>query len=284
MNKINKSQLKSKDVSQFNKKFVEIKRDTDLKISNLEKTWKKKDTVSGEQHKSEVFNYYSNHEFGNAKIPLGKIKDKNGNLVTYSEKLKNDFKSNFVNAYLAPFGDQSDFEMSRETEPFDQISLVNDESAKNPRPNDKAYHFDQEIDGSTFYFSKGRLVATFIATITRNESSGGVDIKRILTRYDNNCMPKEILRTETKSDNLKTESILWRVNLNLCTQYLKEKKPINKDSQFLKNKEYNFQIDLSDEDTEENLKDLIKDLTEACKKFPSEKPSSASSKGHETVK
>lgn len=262
---VKKSKLETKDVTEYNKKYLILEQELDRKMNTLKKKWKKSDGDTQNNHSSKVEKFYKETPFGSEKMPLGSVMGKDGKPIPQLQNLSEKFGRNFVSEYLSPKNADKELNLDIENETFNRIFRQVD---KTKGQNDE-YH-------DTYYFKDDRLVATFTTTITKN-TNGGEDRKYILTRYDKNCDPKEILRTDTKDANFNRHNIPWRVNGKFCSIFQKTK-PIT--AKTIKTfKDYLDEID-DDDDSEANYKELNADLTDACQNFPAEDtPTSAKKKG-----
>lgn len=260
---VKKSQLETKDVTGFNKKYLILEQELDKKMNTLKKKWNKSEGETPNSHSSKVEKFYKETPFGAEKMPLGSVIGKDGKPIPQLQNLSEKFGRNFVSEYLAPKKADKELNLEIENEAFNKIFHQVDKS----KGQDDEYH-------DTYYFKDDRLVAIFTTTITNNPN-GGKDRKYIITRYDKNCDPKEILRTDTKDANFNRHNIPWRVNGKFCSIFQKTK-PIT--AKTIKTfKDYLDEID-DDDDSEANYKELNADLSEACLKFPREDTSTSRNK------
>ncbi len=260
LNHVKKNQLETKDVADYNKKYLILEQEIDQKMNTLKKKWKRKSEESADNHSKKVEKFYKEEPFGTEKIPLASVMGKDGKPISQLEYLSEKFGRDFVSEYLAPKKKDKELNLDIQGEPFNKIYRHIDRS----KGQDDKYH-------DTYYFKDDRLVAIFATTITNN-GSGGKDRKYIFTRFDKNCSPKEILRTDTKDARFSRHNIPWRVDGRFCSIYQKTK-PIT--AKTIKAFNDNLDIIDDDDDAEANYQELNSDLTDACLKFPTEGKSSS---------
>lgn len=258
---VKKSQLETKDVADYNKKYLILEQELDRKMNSLKKKWKTSKEETTHDHSQKVEKFYKETPFGKEGIPLGSVMGKDGKPKPQLEYLSEKFGEDFASDYLSPKKKDKELFLDIQGEAFNKIFHQVDKS----KGQDDEYH-------DTYYFKDDRLVAIFATTITKN-SNGGNDRKYIFTRFDKNCNPKEILRTGTKEGaKFSRHDIPWRVDGKFCSVFQKTKPITAKTIKVFKD---NLDFIDEDEDAESNYKELNTDLGEACRTFPREETSTS---------